>query len=70
MHYRGRVVAGLQHTALVVADVEASCRFYGVVLGLESVPRPTSFTFAGYVVELFHVTGENQAGAVRGPVRT
>jgi catechol 2,3-dioxygenase-like lactoylglutathione lyase family enzyme len=32
---------------LVVADVDASRRFYGEVLGLEEVPRPASFEFGG-----------------------
>jgi catechol 2,3-dioxygenase-like lactoylglutathione lyase family enzyme len=41
------VVQGLQHVGLIVADVDASCRFYGDVLGLERVPRPESFTFGG-----------------------
>lgn len=37
----------LQHTGLVVADLERSRRFYGEALGLEEVPRPPNFTFAG-----------------------
>ena len=41
------MITGLQHVGLVVSDVEASCRFYGEVIGLEQVPRPSSFTFAG-----------------------
>lgn len=41
------MVTGLQHVGLVVADVDASCRFYGDALGLEQIARPSSFTFAG-----------------------
>lgn len=38
---------GLQHSGLVVSDVDRSRRFYGEVLGLEEVPRPPSFRFGG-----------------------
>ena len=37
----------LQHVGLVVSDLERSRGFYADVLGLEEVPRPTNFTFAG-----------------------
>jgi catechol 2,3-dioxygenase-like lactoylglutathione lyase family enzyme len=37
----------LQHCGLVVADLERSRRFYAEALGLEEVPRPPNFTFAG-----------------------
>lgn len=37
----------LQHCGLVVADLERSRRFYGEALGLEELPRPANFTFAG-----------------------
>lgn len=37
----------IQHWALVVADLERSRQFYGVVLGLEEIPRPPTFTFRG-----------------------
>jgi len=37
----------LQHCGLVVADLDRSRRFYDQALGLEEVPRPPSFTFAG-----------------------
>ena len=36
----------LNHVALHVADVPASCRFYETVLQLESLPRP-NFDFPG-----------------------
>jgi catechol 2,3-dioxygenase-like lactoylglutathione lyase family enzyme len=41
------VIRGIQHCALVVGDLERSKRFYGDVLGLEEIPRPSSFAFAG-----------------------
>jgi catechol 2,3-dioxygenase-like lactoylglutathione lyase family enzyme len=37
----------LQHAGLVVSDLERSRRFYAGALGLEEVPRPSNFTFAG-----------------------
>jgi catechol 2,3-dioxygenase-like lactoylglutathione lyase family enzyme len=37
----------LQHTGLVVRDLERSRRFYGDALGLNEVPRPQNFAFAG-----------------------
>lgn len=49
------MLVGLQHAALVVADLEASRRFYGGVLGLEEMPRPATFAFAG---AWFRVGGE------------
>jgi len=37
----------LQHCGLIVADLDASRRFYGGALGLEEVPRPHNFRFEG-----------------------
>ncbi len=37
----------IQHVGLVVADLDRSRRFYAAALGLEEVPRPPNFTFAG-----------------------
>ena len=37
----------MDHSALVVRDLERSSWFYGQVLGLEEVPRPSTFTFRG-----------------------
>ena len=37
----------IQHVGLIVSDLERSRRFYADALGLEEVPRPPNFTFAG-----------------------
>ncbi len=37
----------IQHVGLIVSDLERSRRFYAEALGLEEVPRPPNFTFAG-----------------------
>jgi catechol 2,3-dioxygenase-like lactoylglutathione lyase family enzyme len=37
----------MDHTALVVQELERSRWFYGKVLGLQEVPRPNNFTFGG-----------------------
>jgi catechol 2,3-dioxygenase-like lactoylglutathione lyase family enzyme len=37
----------IQHVGLLVSDLERSRRFYAEALGLEEVPRPSSFVFAG-----------------------
>jgi catechol 2,3-dioxygenase-like lactoylglutathione lyase family enzyme len=37
----------MDHTALVVQELERSRWFYGEVLGLQEVPRPSNFTFGG-----------------------
>ena len=37
----------LQHCGLVVSDLARSRRFYGEALGLEELPRPSNFAFAG-----------------------
>ena len=37
----------LQHCGLIVSDLERSRRFYGGALGLEELPRPANFAFAG-----------------------
>ncbi len=37
----------IQHVGLVVSDLNRSRRFYAGALGLEEVPRPPNFTFAG-----------------------
>src|SRR6202158_4062235 len=37
----------MDHTALIVRELERSRWFYGEVLGLQEVPRPSNFTFGG-----------------------
>ncbi len=37
----------LDHSALIVTDLERAGWFYGEVLGLQEVPRPQNFTFRG-----------------------
>ncbi len=37
----------IQHVGLVVSDLDRSRRFYADALGLEEVPRPQNFAFAG-----------------------
>ncbi len=37
----------LDHAALLVKDVERTRHFYGKVLGLEEIRRPTTFSFPG-----------------------
>ena len=43
-------VRGISHAALLVSDVEESCRFYGGVLGMEEVPRPEQLSVPGRLV--------------------
>lgn len=52
----------LNHVAIHVKDVEASCQFYGDVLQLTRLPRP-AFTFPGAWFQLgtdqeLHIIGE------------
>jgi catechol 2,3-dioxygenase-like lactoylglutathione lyase family enzyme len=60
----------LQHCGLVVSDVESSRRFYGEALGLEELPRPANFTFAGAWFALgdteIHLLGEADTTARAG----
>jgi len=52
----------LQHAGLVVSDLDRSRRFYADALGLEEVPRPRNFTFAGawfrFGVDEIHLLAE------------
>lgn len=62
-------VLGLHHAALLVSDVGASRRFYGGVLGMEEVARPSNFQFPGAwfrkgTAEL-HLIGEAEPGRAR-----
>jgi catechol 2,3-dioxygenase-like lactoylglutathione lyase family enzyme len=59
----------LDHAGLLVSDVERSLRFYTEVLGLEEVPRPSTFDFPGAWVAVgdqqLHLIGEAEPGRVR-----
>src|SRR5258705_9325201 len=56
----------LDHAALLVKDVERSRRFYGQVLSMEEVPRPSNFTFPGAWFRKgraeIHLIGESEPG--------
>lgn len=56
----------LDHAAMLVKDVERSCRFYGQVLGMEQIPRPSTFNFPGAWFSKgsfqIHLIGEDEAG--------
>ena len=59
-------VRGMNHAALLVGDLEASRRFYGELLGMQEVPRPSNFDFPGAwfrggTAEL-HLIGEAESG--------
>ena len=58
----------LDHTALLVRDVEKSRHFYGRVLGMEEVSRPHTFDFPGAWFRMgkteLHLIGETEAGRV------
>ena len=59
-------IRGLDHAALLVKDVERSRRFYGEVLSMEEVPRPSNFTFPGAWFRKgraeIHLIGESEPG--------
>ena len=40
-------IRSLDHAAVLVKDVERSRYFYGQVLGMDEVPRPSNFDFPG-----------------------
>ncbi len=56
----------LDHVSLLVKNVEETRQFYGQLLGLEEIPRPKSFDFAGawfaIGTQAMHVIGEDEAG--------
>ena len=59
----------IQHVGLVVSDLERSRRFYRDALGLEEVPRPPNFTFAGawfrFFLPRFHPWNEDDRELLR-----
>ena len=56
----------LDHAALLVRDVEQSRRFYGQVLGMQELPRPSTFDFPGAWFRKgsaeIHLIGEDEPG--------
>lgn len=56
----------LDHAAMLVKDVERSSRFYGQVLGMEQIPRPSTFNFPGAWLSKgsfqIHLIGEAESG--------
>ena len=63
-------ITSLNHSAVCVTDVERSKRFYGGVLGLKEIARP-SFPFAGAWYELadgrqFHLIVHDHPLTLRG----
>jgi catechol 2,3-dioxygenase-like lactoylglutathione lyase family enzyme len=60
----------LDHGAILVADERRSRAFYVDGLGLTEVPRPASFDFPGFWVEVgdqqLHIIGEAEPGRARG----
>ncbi|HET6247224.1 MAG TPA: VOC family protein [Tepidisphaeraceae bacterium] len=51
----------LDHVAIDVTDVDRSKGFYGGLLGLREIPRPTSFTFGGVWYEIGPIRAGNAA---------
>jgi catechol 2,3-dioxygenase-like lactoylglutathione lyase family enzyme len=56
----------LDHGGLMISDLDRSRAFYVGVLGLEEVPRPPTFDFPGFWVQIgdqqLHLIGEAEAG--------
>src|SRR3954449_2723451 len=56
----------LDHGSLLVSDVERSVRFYTDALGLEAVPRPSTFDTPGAWLQVgeqqIHLVGEGEPG--------
>lgn len=61
-------IRSLDHAALLIRDVERSRQFYGKVLGMEEIPRPSNFDFPGAWFHkgsaLIHLIGEAEPGRV------
>ena len=63
-------INALHHVAVCVTDIERSKRFYGDVLGLKEIARPT-FPFAGAWYEMadgrqFHLIVQERPRTLRG----
>jgi len=54
----------IDHVAIDITDVNRAKAFYGGLLGLQEIPRPTSFTFGGawYQIgpEVLHLVAREQ----------
>jgi glyoxylase I family protein len=54
----------IDHVAIDITDVARAKAFYGRLLGLQEIPRPTSFTFGGawYQIgaEVLHLVAREQ----------
>jgi catechol 2,3-dioxygenase-like lactoylglutathione lyase family enzyme len=59
----------IDHGSLLVSDVDASVRFYTAALGLEEVPRPSTFDSPGAWLQVgeqqIHLVGEAEPGRAR-----
>ena len=59
----------IDHGGLLVTDVERSVRFYVDALGLEHVPRPSTFDTPGAWLQVgeqqIHLIGETEPGRAR-----
>ena len=59
----------IDHGGLLVTDVERSVRFYVEALGLERVPRPSTFDTPGAWLQVgeqqIHLIGETEPGRAR-----
>ena len=60
----------LDHGGLLVSDVERAVRFYTGALGLEQLPRPSTFDTPGAWLKVgeqrqIHLIGETEAGRAR-----
>jgi catechol 2,3-dioxygenase-like lactoylglutathione lyase family enzyme len=59
-------IRSLNHAALLVKNVDRSRYFYSEVLGMEEVPRPSSFDFPGAWFRAgkteVHIIGEDEPG--------
>jgi catechol 2,3-dioxygenase-like lactoylglutathione lyase family enzyme len=59
----------IDHGGLLVSDVERSLRFYVDALGLEAVPRPSTFDTPGAWLQVgeqqLHLIGETEPGRAR-----
>ena len=62
-------IVGLDHAAVLTSDVEKAREFYGGVLGMEEIPRPSTFDFPGVWLKKngaeVHIIGETENGRAR-----